>query len=297
VDERQKGAVVSENGRTTIAEGAGNERLTALFGELHELLKDFIRRNEIGYDEWHPIVTYLNELGQSGEIPLMMDLFLESTVDEVTHKGSSGTTSAIEGPYYVEGAPILEAPYELPRRENEAGDVLFFSGTVRGEDGAPLAGALVDIWQSDGNGKYSDLPPFVPSYDPDAPHYNLRGRLHAGPDGAFEVRSVVPAPYEIPSAGPTGRLYKLMGVSTFRPAHVHLKIGFEGYEPLTTQLYFEGDENLATDAAMGATKDDLILKLEKHDDPEDYRRRGLEGPYYTLHYDFVLAWARQKVTS
>ena len=287
---------MSENGKTTI-EGTSNERLVTLVGELEEYLKDFIRRNEVTYDEWHPVVMFLHEAGQSGEIPLLLDLFLESTVDEVTHKDSAGTTSAIEGPYYVEGPPVLEQPYELPRRPQEPGEILFFSGTVRSEDGTPLAGALVDIWQSDGNGNYSDLPPGLPSHDPTAPHYNLRGKLHVDPEGAFEVRSVVPTPYEIPSSGPTGRLYRAMDISTFRPAHIHLKIDFEGYEPLTTQLYFEGDENLASDAAMGATKNDLITTLEKHDDPADYRQRGLEEPYYTVHYDFVLAEARKPVAS
>lgn len=288
---------MSENGNATTKEGIGNERLSSLVGELEEYIKEFIRRNEVTYDEWHPVVMYLHELGQSGEMPLFLNLFFESTVEEVTYKDSGSSASTIEGPYYIDGPPILEPPYELPRREKEPGEVLFFTGTVRGEDGTPLPGALLDIWQSDGNGNYSDLPPGLPSHDPTAPDYNLRGKIHADPEGAFEVRSVVPAPYEIPSAGPTGRLYRALDITTFRPAHIHLKIGFEGYETLITQLFFEGDEYLGMDAAQGAVKDDLIATLEKHDDPEDYRQRGLEEPYYTLHYDFVLAKARQPVAS
>lgn len=285
---------MSENGKTTVTEGARNERLITLFGELDEYLKDFIRQHEVDYDEWHSVVMYLHELGQSGEVPLFLNLFLESTVEDVTYKDSQNSGSTIEGPYYIDGPPVLDPPFELPRRENEPGDVLFFSGTVRGADGEPLPGALLDIWQSDGNGNYSGLPPGLPSHDPTAPDYNLRGKIHADPEGNFEVRSVVPTPYEIPAAGPTGRFYKALDITTFRPAHIHLKISHEGYETLITQLFFEGDEYLDKDAAQEAVKDELITKLEKHD---DHGQRGLEEPYYTTHYDFVLAEARKPVAS
>jgi hypothetical protein len=64
--------------------------------------------------------------------------------------------------------------------------------------------------------------------------------------------------------------------------------------PTTTQIYFEGGE-WVDDDCVGGVKDDLMAKLEKHDDPSDYRQRGLDEPYYIVNYDFVLVPAREEV--
>jgi catechol 1,2-dioxygenase len=265
-----------------------DNRLELLLNELLDTLKGFIRKHQVRPEEYRKAVLFLHEAGQMGEIPLMADVFLETTVDEVAYgdQAGAGFVSAIEGPYYIEGAPELEPPYELPRRENEPGDVLFFRGTVGDENGNPLAGVVLDLWQCDAEGKYSNIHPGVPEN-------NLRGRFRTDDQGRFEVRTIAPAPYEIPTQGPTGRLLAVQGKHTFRPAHLHLKVSHEGHETLTTQIYFEGGEYVEDDC-VGAVKPELVVPLEKHDDPSDYRERGLDGPYYTLDYDFVLIPAREK---
>jgi catechol 1,2-dioxygenase len=37
----------------------------------------------------------------------------------------------------------------------------------------------------------------------------------------------------------------------FRPAHIHIKVSYPGFETLTTQLYFEGDPYLWPNDACG----------------------------------------------
>ena len=69
-----------------------------------------------------------------------------------------------------------------------------FSGSVTSTDGTPLAGALLDVWQDNGAGEYSHFHPGVPEH-------NLRGRLVTDADGRFEVETVLPVPYEIPTDG------------------------------------------------------------------------------------------------
>ena len=41
--------------------------------------------------------------------------------------------------------------------------------------------------------------------------------------------------------------------STFRPSHIHFKITPPGFNTLITQLYFQGDPYLSTDAAASIT--------------------------------------------
>lgn len=259
---------------------SSRRRLEAVFGDLVEDLRAFIRRHGVSYEEYRRAVEFVAQAGTAGEVPLLMDVFLEVAVDDVTHGGRPGTESSVEGPYYVSGAPLLEPPYVLPQRENEGGEPLFFSGTVRSTQGVPLVGALLDLWQADASGMYSQ-------FNYQEPRYNLRGRLYTDDKGRFEVRTVVPASYPIPTAGPTGSLLMALGRQPFRPAHLHVKLSHEGFEPLTTQLYMEGDPRLDSDVAS-AVKPSLIATLTKHDSAADLEERGLDRPYFTLVYDFTL---------
>jgi len=155
-------------------------RLGLVFGELVKELRAFILRHEVSYDEYHRALQFLVDAGTAGELPLLLDVFLETMVDEVSNGRKPGTASCLEGPFYVPGAPLIGPPYALPQRENEPGDVLLFSGTVRSARGVPLAGAMLDLWQADATGKYSQ-------FNYPEPRYNLRGCLQTNEQGHFEV--------------------------------------------------------------------------------------------------------------
>ena len=61
--------------------------------------------------------------------------------------------------------------------------------------GAPVAGAELDIWHADADGYYS-------GFDPRLPEGIFRGKVLTNEDGRYEVRTVLPAPYTIPSTAP-----------------------------------------------------------------------------------------------
>ena len=131
--------------------------------------------------------------------------------------------------------------------------------------GKPLSGAELDMWQADAQGHYSNV-------HPGTPDWNLRGRFRTEPDGSFEVRTIVPPPYEIPKHGPAGAVLKALGRHCFRPAHLHLKVRHLQYEELTSQLYFDGGQYLEIDVA-NAVRDDLTIRLN--------RREVADGPFRT----------------
>jgi catechol 1,2-dioxygenase len=247
-------------------------RLNELFYDLLDVLKEFIQRKNLSYDEYHRAVRFLVEAGERGEIPLLLDVFLEVTVDNVNHAGKVGTESCVQGPYYVEGAPMLKPPYVLPKRANEPGEPVVFSGAIRSTEGEPIGGAILDLWQANGAGHYSH-------FDYHEPRYNLRGKLESDREGRFEVETVLPAPYRIPTDGPTGALLRALGRDTFRPAHFHLKITHDGFEPLLTQVFLAGDRWIDSDC-VGAVKESLITTFGQVG-KGDQRR-------YTGAYNFVL---------
>ena len=59
--------------------------------------------------------------------------------------------------------------------EGAPGIPCFVTGTVRGLDGEPVAGAMLDLWQTDGEGLYED------QREVDGPW--MRGLYRSQPDG------------------------------------------------------------------------------------------------------------------
>ena len=257
-----------------------NERARIILEDLEQTLVQFIRKHKITHDQYRYATDLLVASVRTGEKSLLYDVFLEAAATDTGNIGKRGSLEAIEGPFYLPNAPRLEVPYVLPQRPDEPGAVLFFGGRVMSADGEPLSGVAIDMWQADAEGLYSNI-------HPNLPEWNLRGRFHSGEDGTFEVRTIVPPPYEIPKDGPTGIVLQALGRHFFRPAHLHFKLRHREYRPLTSQVYFHGGDYLESDVA-NAVREGLIAKLVRREDPNDVAERGLKHPYFEVHCDFIL---------
>ena len=245
------------------------ERVSTVAKAVLQGVHQAIRDHDVTYPEFQAAKAWLIEVGEGGEWPLFLDVFVEHVVEEVAARTQTGTKGSILGPYYLPGQQKLPAHATLPMRDAEAGTPLVFSGQVRDVDGNPVGGAEIDIWQADNQGFYSGFAPHIPEG-------NLRGVVVTDEAGRFEIRTIQPAPYQIPTDGPTGKLIGAAGWHPWRPAHLHLLVGAAGHRTITTQLYFAGGEWLDSDVAE-ATKPELIL------DPKD-QGDGTNA----VTYDFVL---------
>jgi catechol 1,2-dioxygenase len=240
----------------------------ALTDEFFDLVRGFITRHGLTYQEYGEVMKYLISVGEAGEWPLFLDAFFEAWVNTSTFGDGAWTASAISGPYYKPGAPELTEPYVLPMRPDEPGEPLLFHARVTDTGGAPITGAELDVWHSTNDGIYSFFSPALPD------EYLLRGRLRTGDDGRATFRSIVPVPYEIPKDGPTGYLMNdVLGRHSWRPAHLHFTITADGYQPLTTQLYFRNDPYLDSDSCS-AVKPGLVIDLAKADTEAGPGREG-----------------------
>ncbi|MFF7468846.1 catechol 1,2-dioxygenase [Streptomyces sp. NPDC008092] len=267
------GAAATEqfrNKQRTGTDGTDTRRVDTLVTELLTAAHDIIRRHRLTYTEYDALKSWLIQVGEDGEWPLFLDVWLEHVVEEVANESREGSKGTIEGPYYVPGAPDLPADTALPMRADEAGTPFLFQGHVTGVDGTPLPGASVEIWHADDDGYYSQFAPGLPEW-------NLRGAVTADGTGRFRIRTVQPAPYQIPTDGSCGRLIAAAGWHAWRPAHLHLKVSAPGHRLITTQLYFKGDEHVADDIAS-AVKPELVL------DPGP----SADGTGREVTYDFVL---------
>ncbi|MFE3289643.1 catechol 1,2-dioxygenase [Rhodococcus sp. NPDC059234] len=250
------------------------ERLSAIAKDVLGAFAEIVDKHGITYAEYRVLKQWLIDVGQYGEWPLWLDVFVEHNVEEVAYRGQSGTKGSIEGPYYVADTATLPAKCTLPMRADEVGTRLVFEGQVRGLDGTGLAGATVELWHADDQGYYSHFAPHIPDG-------NLRGTVEVDSEGRFEITTIAPAPYQIPTDGPTGWFIEKAGWHPWRPAHLHLMVKAPGKRTITTQLYFTGGEWTDNDVAT-ATKPELML------DPKP----GADGVNHVT-YDFVLDPAAQ----
>ena len=246
------------------------KRLKLVIEDLERELIAFMRKHSITHDEYRHATNLLIKTVKAGEESLLYDVFLEAESTDIGNRLLESSPQAIEGPFYVAGAPVLRFPYVMPMRPEEPGHKLIFRGRVTDTSGASVAGAELDVWQADAAGLYSNI-------HPDIPAWNLRARFHTQADGTFEVRTILPPPYEIPKDGPTGQILTALGRHFFRPAHIHVKVRHADCVEMTSQIYFEGGEYLDNDVA-NAVREGLIAPLVE----------GREPGSFDVRYDFVL---------
>jgi len=132
------------------------------------------------------------------------------------------------GPFYRTGAPF-RGKLSVP---GEPGTTFILSGRVWAYDTKrPLPGVVLDFWHVDMQEKYSN----------GTTDFRNRGRVISSETGQYELESIRPIPYR---PDPNGNFW--------RCAHYHLVAIAPGYQPLVTEIHFQGD----------AHKNDPMYRLE-----------------------------------
>ena len=129
-----------DSGKTEALE-VPTERVSLLANEVLAAVFETVRKHKVTYDEFNALKAWLIGVGEDGEWPLFLDVWVEHVIEEVSTEDREGNKGTIEGPYYVPGSPRLQTPATLPMRADEGGTPLLFQGQVRAVDGTPLPGA------------------------------------------------------------------------------------------------------------------------------------------------------------
>ena len=133
------------------------------------------------------------------------------------------------GPFYKRLAPET-AQLRMP---GDPGMPVSISGQVFDTRGDALAGAVIEVWQTDHLGHY------------DLDGYRYRARVSSAADGAYAFESVIPGHYP-------DRVCQ----------HVHYLVKAPGHRSLVTQLYFATDPVFDGDPDKNFTRDPLITSRE-----------------------------------
>jgi protocatechuate 3,4-dioxygenase, beta subunit len=157
------------------------------------------------------------------------------------------TPDQILGPFYPVSrtAPETKDLAESPNRPGRAtGELVRVEGQVLTLTGRPVAGARIEIWQANFQGKYrhpSDTTPV-----PIDPNFDGFAMLKTDRQGRYEFRTIKPGAYRTPHGD-------------MRPPHIHFMVDF-GADRLITQMYFAGEPGNATDRWLqAAPQPDLLI--------------------------------------
>ena len=123
------------------------------------------------------------------------------------------------------------------------GQLIHLRVRVLDEDGAPVGGAMVEMWQANAAGRY--IHPNDDDHAPPDPNFHGAARLVTDESGVFELRTVKPGAYPVrPRSG------------WWRPPHVHFSVfGRVWLARLVTQMYFPGEPLNAQDRILNAVPD------------------------------------------
>jgi protocatechuate 3,4-dioxygenase beta subunit len=144
------------------------------------------------------------------------------------HDGDAATLTETEGPFFKPSSPKRAVLFE----PGMVGQPLDLVGLVLSRDCKPVAGALMDFWQADDDGEY------------DNSGFRLRGHQFTDAEGRYQLRSIVPGPYD------------------GRTRHIHVKVLPPGGRLLTTQLYFPGEPKNSSDFLF---RKELLMLTQKND--------------------------------
>jgi hydroxyquinol 1,2-dioxygenase len=260
-------------------------RLKAVMTSLARHLHAFVREVRPTFEEWNGAIDFLTRTGQMcsatrQEFILLSDtLGVSMLVDAINHHMPQGATqTTVLGPFYVQNPP--ELPHGSDVSHGLKGEPLLVEGSVSSADGSPLAGAVVDIWQSDDEGFYD-------VQRPELEEPTLRARFRTDAQGRFFFWSIMPKFYPIPDDGPVGQMLRATNRHPYRPAHVHFMISAPGYETLITHVFAAGDPYLDSDAVFGV-KDSLIREFSHEAPGSAPDGKTIDVAWRRLSYDFGL---------
>jgi protocatechuate 3,4-dioxygenase beta subunit len=154
------------------------------------------------------------------------------------------TLSELSGPVYGP-SDVTAADADLTCRGegDPVGQRIVVSGRVLEEDGRPVRGSLVEIWQANAAGRYRHE---TDRHDaPLDPNFDGGGRCLTDSEGRYRFVTVKPGAY------PWGN-----HPNAWRPAHIHFSLFGRAFsQRLVTQMYFPDDPLFAYDPIFGSVRD------------------------------------------
>jgi len=148
------------------------------------------------------------------------------------------------------------------------------------EDGSPVTGAMVEMWQANAAGRYAH--PNDTEHAPLDPNFPGAARVVTDESGRIEFRTIKPGGYPVPDSR-----------RWWRPPHLHFSVwGRSFLSRMVTQMFFPGEPLNAQDR--------ILLSVASSDAREALVARALpttEGPDDALVYEHRIVVRGRRATA
>ena len=260
------------------------ERQRHLVNRLVHHLHAFASETGLTHDEWRDGIAFLHRMAEisspsRSEFTLLSDVLGLSSLVDLLAARPGATEGSVLGPFHTRGSPWADNGSNLINQNK--GEAVLIQGRVTDTDGQPLANATIDFWQNADNGMYWQM-------DDRQPQDNLRCQLKVPADGRFELATIRPRPYLVPTDGPVGELLRVSHRDAWRPAHFHIIVEATGYRSLITEVFDEADPWVDKDAVFGV-RASLVRPFTPASDAATAERMGLPAQYLSVELPIRLA--------
>ena len=260
------------------------ERQRHLVNRLVHHLHAFATETGLSHAEWREGIAFLHRMAEisspsRSEFTLLSDVLGLSSLVDLLAARPGATEGSVLGPFHTRGSPWMDSGSNLI--QGNAGEAVLIQGRVTDTGGHPLADATIDFWQNADNGMYWQM-------DDSQPQDNLRCQLKVQADGRFELATIRPRPYLVPTDGPVGELLRISHRDAWRPAHVHVIVEAPGHRSLITEVFDEADPWVEKDAVFGV-RASLVRPFTPAADPATAQRMGLPDRYLSVELPIRLA--------
>jgi len=154
------------------------------------------------------------------------------------------TLSELTGPVYgYDRLGPLDHDLTRQHAAEPLGERIIVEGRVIDDDGRPVPGTLVEVWQANAAGRYRHHSDHHPA--PLDPNFSGAGRVVTDNDGKYRFVTIKPGAYPWKNHD-----------NAWRPAHIHFSLFGQSFlTRLVTQMYFPGDPLLPIDPIFNSIPD------------------------------------------
>lgn len=263
---------------------ANDPRMAQVMGLLVKHLHAFVAESQLTKAEWLKGLEFLTAAAkittdERNEFSLFSDIMGISSMVDVVSQPPGGTPSSVLGPFHNHDSHVRPNGCDLT--DSQAGERVWLKGRVLDVHQNPIANAQIDFWQNADNGLY-------PAQDTAQDPQNLRCKIVCNEQGEFNLLTIRPHPYTVPTDGPVGALLAASNRNIWRPAHFHIIVSAPGYVGLVTELFPAGSDYIDNDTVFGV-RPGLVVDFKPCHDVEVAKRFGLATPFNEVTFDFCLA--------
>jgi protocatechuate 3,4-dioxygenase beta subunit len=262
---------------------ATDPRLAEVMGLLVKHLHAFVDESKLSKAEWLKGLEFLTAAAQitdheRNEFSLFSDIMGISSMVDVVSQPPGGTPSSVLGPFHNHDSLIKPNGSDLT--QGQPGERVWLHGRVLDVHHNPIPHAQIDFWQNADNGLY-------PAQDSAQDPQNLRCKIQCDAQGGFELLTIRPHPYTVPTDGPVGALLAASNRNIWRPAHFHIIVSAPGYVGLVTELFPSGSAYIDNDTVFGV-RPGLIVDVKDCHNEDVAKQFGLTLPFKEVAFDFSL---------